>query len=160
MRDGPLTYAVSRTLLLGLREAMGLRAGNQLGRPVAEDTDIPKQVYPTCKRGHPRTPENTEYVSTRPDRPRCIPCRREADVRFYHSHREERLAKNAAWRHANTKYLAAYDDARNSTTRRWIAAQERRLRGERERVQAKLESLKKEEEEACRKLAALLIATR
>jgi hypothetical protein len=83
-----------------------------------------------------------------------------ADLRYYKAHREARLAANATWRHANKSYLADYDDARNSTTRRWIAVQERRLRGERERVQAKLDSLKKEEEEACRKLAALLIATR
>jgi hypothetical protein len=123
---------------------------------VAEDITASR-----CKRGHLRIPENLYAGGT------CKPCK----TAYYLEHREALLAARAIYEatpqgqanrrryQASPRYRAQHA-AWNASTKGWEAQRRWRLKGQREIIQAKLESLKKEEEEACRKLAALLIATK
>jgi len=79
---------------------------------------VAEDAVSTCKRGHPRTPEN---VGT--DRS-CKACR---------------AAYNAA-------YKAIHAEAYRASSIYWLHQRKQKLRGAREAIHAKLEALAKEEE--------------
>jgi hypothetical protein len=104
----------------------------------------------TCKRGHLRVPENTRSDGG------CRVCHRVSSNR-YHATKKGLAAKHRY----NTSRAGLESRQRyNASFKGWAADQRFRLKSQREAIEAKLESLKKEEAEACRKLAALLIATK
>jgi hypothetical protein len=104
---------------------------------VAEDT------VPTCKRGHPRIPENVDAFR------HCTPCLRLAQ------HRYERSPKGQATKaryEKSTRGIARYVRY-NATTSGWERHRRNELKGVRETLRGELESLKREEAECLTSLA-------
>jgi hypothetical protein len=99
---------------------------------VAEDTAVR-----TCKRGHPRIPENVDAFR------HCIPCLRVAQ------HRYERSSKGQATKaryEKSTRGIARYIRY-NATAAGWGRHRRNELKGAKEAIQAKLEALEREERE-------------
>jgi hypothetical protein len=116
------------------------------------------------------SPENL-YVRPYNGERLCRACVLARSARYSSTHKEERARyeQTPKMRATRRRYDASpqrkeahriRQAAYNATFRGWEVKQRSRLKGQREAIQAKLESLKKEEGEACRKLAALLIATK
>jgi hypothetical protein len=93
---------------------------------VAEDARL-------CKKGHQRIPGDTQ----------CRVCHRENQARYRaagkHKAAQARYEKTPKGRANSARYRA--------TTKRWVVYRRYELKGQREAIQAKLESLKRQEEE-------------
>jgi hypothetical protein len=104
---------------------------------VAEDT------VPTCKRGHPRIPENI-WVRPSDGARQCRSCRKKrkaiSDARY------ARTSKRKAARIRNQARYAA-------TTKGWITSRRHKTKGKREAIQAELAALQCEEVECLKSLA-------
>jgi len=116
---------------------------------VAEDT-MAEDTVPTCKRGHPRIPENKRKGGG------CAECHRFTNRRYQASEagrrRTERFKRSDAGRAAMRRY--------NDSTSAWEAQRRYKLKGEREAIQDKLDALEREEKECRRTLSAPPTRTR
>jgi hypothetical protein len=104
---------------------------------LTEESTLAEDGVRLCKRGHPRIPENVDAFR------HCIPCLRLAQYRY------ERSPKGQATKaryEKSARGIARYVRY-NATAAGWGRHRRNELKGAREAIQAKLESLKREEEE-------------
>jgi len=95
---------------------------------------MPKNAVKMCKRGHLRNPNDSQY---------CLACHRESQARYRASGRHR-----AAQARYETSEKGRANSARyRATAKRWVVYRRYELRGQREAIQAQLESLKRQEEE-------------